>query len=94
MARGFYLLAYDIADDKRRLKIAKACESVAERVQNSVFEAHLEAGELNQLVQRTKKIMKPEEDSLRIYLLCASCQSKISVHGQGRVTPPPGLVIV
>jgi CRISPR-associated protein Cas2 len=94
MERGFYILAYDIADDKRRLKIAKACESLAERVQMSVFEAYLNTGELRKLVQKTGKIMKKEEDTLRIYTLCASCKGKIQVYGQGQVTPEPGVVIV
>jgi CRISPR-associated protein Cas2 len=94
MERGFYLLVYDIADDKRRLKIAKACESVAERVQFSVFEAYLTSSELQKLVKRTGKVMKKEEDSLRVYLICAACKAKISVYGVGSVTPAPGVVVV
>lgn len=94
MERGFYVLAYDIADDRRRAKIARLCEAVADRVQGSVFEAHLAPLELQKLLKKVDRVMKKEQDSLRIYSLCAPCRGKIVVHGLGKVTPPPGLKIV
>ena len=92
--RSFYVLAYDIADDKRRARIAKLCESLAERVQGSVFEAYLTPQELEKLVKRARKLMKESEDSLRIYALCAGCRGKVSAHGQGKVTTPPEALFV
>lgn len=94
MERSFYLLAYDIADSKRLAKIAKALESIGERVQDSVFEAYLTEEELQKLLKKTGKIMKESEDSLRIYWLCQACRSKIRCVGQGRPTPPPSAMIV
>ncbi|MEI7988519.1 MAG: CRISPR-associated endonuclease Cas2 [Chloroflexota bacterium] len=91
---NFYVLAYDIADDKRRVKIAKAMEAIGERVQGSVFEAYLSTEDLEKMIKRVKKIMKEEEDSLRIYFLCQDCRQKIATRGKGQVTPPPGLMIV
>jgi len=92
--RSFYLLAYDIADDRRRQKIARLCEAVAERVQESVFEAYLSQAELDKLLKKIGRVLKKEEDSLRIYLLCAGCRSKVRLFGVGRVTPEPGVVII
>lgn len=92
--RSFFVLAYDIADDKRRARIAKAMESTGERVQGSVFEAYLEPLELEKLLKRVKKVLDSAEDSLRIYRLCPSCRENIRTEGQGQVTPPPGLMIV
>jgi CRISPR-associated protein Cas2 len=92
--RSFYVLAYDIADDKRRAKIARLMESIGERVQGSVFEAYLTRLELEKLLKRVAKIMKVEEDSLRVYLLCAACREKVRSFGCGQVTPPPGVLIV
>ena len=91
---NFYLLAYDIADDRRRAKIARLLESVAERVQNSVFEAYLKPADLEKLVAGTLKHLKKEEDSLRVYLLCQNCREKVKTWGKGKVTPPPGLVVL
>jgi len=92
--RDFYVLTYDIADDKRRRKLAKLCEAVAERVQYSVFEAYLTPVELEKLIKKTGRWMKQEEDSLRVYYLCASCRKKVKANGQGQVTPEPMATIV
>ncbi len=94
MERGFYVLAYDITDDKRRQKIAKMCEATAERVQGSVFEGYFTPAELDKLLKKAQKVMKKEEDSLRVYALCADCREKIGMYGCGSLTPPPGVVIV
>ena len=50
----FYLIIYDIADEKRLVKVAKMMENYGVRVQKSVFEAAL-----------TKKVLK----KLRLDLL-------------------------
>jgi CRISPR-associated protein Cas2 len=92
--RSFFLLAYDIADNKRRAKIAKLMEAMGERVQGSVFEAYLDAAELQKVVKKSEKVMKMEEDSLRIYFLCESCRPKLKTLGQGKPTPPPDTLIV
>lgn len=94
MDRSFYLLTYDIANDKRRARIAKAMESVGDRVQESVFEAYLTAAELEKALQRVAKVMNDKEDSLRIYMLCSACRDKVKTRGVGRVTPRPGVVVV
>lgn len=92
--RDFFVLAYDISDDHRRAKIARLMESMGARVQGSVFEAYLKPVELEELLRRAKKIMKMQEDGLRIYPLCRACCAKIRTQGTGRVTEPPGLMIV
>lgn len=92
--RSFYVLAYDIPDDGRRAKIAKLCESSAERVQGSVFEGYLSRKEMEWLLKKVERILEDQEDSLRVYRLCAECREKITEIGVGRITPPPQVVIV
>ena len=94
MERGFYVLAYDIRDDKRRAKIAKIMESVGSRIQGSVFEAWFSQKELDQVILRSMKVLQDKEDSLRVYYLCEDCRAKIQVKGMGKVTEKPGLVII
>jgi CRISPR-associated protein Cas2 len=94
MQRKFYVLAYDIADDRRRLRIAKEMEAVGERVQGSVFEAWLSDAELDKLLKRVKKVLREEEDSLRIYTLCEACRGKARTEGQSALTPPPRVQII
>jgi CRISPR-associated protein Cas2 len=92
--RDFYVLAYDMADDRRRAKIAKLMESLGERVQGSVFEAYLTQPELDKLLRRAAKVMDAKQDSLRVYFLCEACRPKIRRAGLSRLTPPPGVTII
>jgi CRISPR-associated protein Cas2 len=94
MERSFYLVAYDVVDDKRRAKTAKYLESIGDRVQGSVFEIYLTKAEVDKLLKKAAKLLKKEEDSLRIYLLCESCRGKVINLGPKVTTPPPGVVIV
>ncbi len=94
MRRGFYLITYDVPDDKRRTKAARALEALGERVQYSVFEAWLTPRELAELKKKLRRLLNEEEDSLRIYALCADCQRQIETWGRGQPTPPPQVMIL
>jgi len=77
MTRSNYLLSYDITSDKRRRKLVRIMESVARRVQFSVFEASISQGDLRKIIEKSRMFVKEEEgDSLRIYRICASCQKQ------------------
>ncbi len=41
-----YIIAYDIADNKRRLRVAKTLESWCYRIQESVFQLRLDTATL------------------------------------------------
>jgi CRISPR-associated protein Cas2 len=81
MDRQLCVLVYDVSDDRRRLKIAKRCESSADRVQRSVFEGYYSKAELVKVVDDIREIMEEVEDSLRIYRICGSCRTKIMIYG-------------
>ena len=92
--RRFYLIVYDITDDRRRTKVAKYLESLGERVQYSVFEIFLTQKEFECLMNRMRKLIEQGEDSLRIYNLCEKCRKAIAIIGKGKVSEAPGVVIV
>lgn len=94
MERNFYVVVYDVVDDKRRFKVARYLESIGDRVQKSVFEVYLTPMELEKLLKRARKLINEREDALRVYNLCNACRSKVQNVGVGKVTPPPGTVIV
>lgn len=81
-----YLISYDIPDNKRRTKVANALEDYGQRVQYSVFEVWLDPNTKRKLTQRLKRVINEEEDSVRFYWLCAQCQRRVTVLGNG--TPP------
>jgi len=92
--RSFYVIVYDVVEDRRRRKLAKYLESLGERVQKSVFELYLTPAELERVLKRAKRLIKLDEDSLRVYDLCAACRKKVTSLGVGQVTAPPDVTIV
>ena len=72
----FVVVSYDIVNDRRRNKIADTLENYGTRVQKSVFECILDHSRLARLVEEATKLLKEEEDTLRVYRICDSCLSK------------------
>ena len=58
------LVCYDISADKRRNKVAKACESYGTRVQFSVFECPLDALRFQQLRAALEELINRDEDQV------------------------------
>ena len=80
------LITYDVntqnADGRKRLrKVAKTCIDCGRRVQNSVFECELNAGQLLKTKERLLKQIDQSKDSLRIYSLGNNYQGKIEHFG-------------
>ncbi len=80
-------MAYDVATDspagRRRLRqVAKACEGFGQRVQKSVFECIITAGDLALLEARLMRVIDPSSDSLRIYRLREPLDKYLIVHGR------------
>ena len=93
MARGLYLISYDVPDDRQRLKIMHLLEGHGERVQYSVFEVWASDEALDKL----RKQLKPhvaEAGSVRIYPLCGKCEQVREVLGEGAPTEVEELQIV
>jgi CRISPR-associated protein Cas2 len=73
----FVVVSYDISEDKRRTKIHSILKSYGQWVQFSIFECELSQTQYAKLRSRLAKQIKPQEDSIRFYFLCACCQGKI-----------------
>lgn len=82
----FYVVSYDIPETPRRTKIAKILEDFGDRVQYSVFECLIDQDLLDQLVSRLQKVIKEDEDSVRVYALCKNCEKAVKIIGLGEVT--------
>ncbi len=93
-SRSYYVIAYDIPSDRRRVKLARLLERYGERVQYSLFEMWLTAEEWARLHKRIERLIKAEEDQVRVYRLCAVCRERIVHLGEGETLPPPGPVVV
>ncbi|PIE31974.1 CRISPR-associated endonuclease Cas2 [candidate division KSB3 bacterium] len=81
----YFVLSYDIKNDRRRVKVHDVLKNYGERVQYSVFECDLSRKEFHKLREELAPFIDVEEtDSLRIYRLCSECRRKFE-HIGGRI---------
>ena len=90
----FYVISYDIPDDRRRNQLAKVLKGFGTRVQYSVFEAHLNRRQYEDLKQAVDRLLEPSEDSVRYYALCSACVARAEVPAVGDVTSDPKTIVV
>ena len=79
------LIAYDISDNRRRTRVAKALLRFGPRVQRSVFLAR--RGSAAEIAKLLRPLLDPGDD-VRIQPLCATCAERAIVLGHGRSAEP------
>lgn len=82
-----WVIAYDIADNRRRRQLVKCLASQMQRVQESVFEGWLTQAELNSLIAEATPLLNREEDRLRAYPLAVRAEKRYGIYGQQQTTP-------
>ena len=93
------LITYDVntetAAGKTRLrKVAKQCVNYGQRVQNSVFECVLDAGQCKILKSLLLEIIDESKDSLRFYYLGNNYKNKIEHYGNKDTFDQEGTLIL
>jgi CRISPR-associated protein Cas2 len=80
----FFLVCFDVSDDRVRYRVVKALKGVGVRVQKSVFECS-GIGEKQFLLlrERLDAIIDHETDSVRYYRLCRACVREVEWSGIG-----------
>lgn len=85
MTTLFYLIIYDLPDskaaNKRRTRLHKLLSGYGTWTQYSVFECFLTAVQFAKLQVQIEKLIKPEEDSIRIYVLDAGAVKRTITYG-------------
>ena len=76
------LITYDVstqdAAGKARLrKVAKECVNYGQRVQNSVFECHMDAAKCREVKAILESLIDKSKDSLRLYYLGNHYKNKV-----------------
>lgn len=95
MTQKFILIAYDISHDRRRTRLHNALLNYGTPVQYSVFECLLTQQAEKKMRREIAHIIRPRQDHVRYYTLCAACQIKIETSGGREVLgPPPPAIIV
>ena len=85
MTTLFYLIIYDLPDtkaaNKRRTRLHKLLSGYGKWTQYSVFECFLTAMQFAKLQIQVERLIKPNEDSVRIYVLDAGAVKKTITYG-------------
>lgn len=85
MKKHFYIVSYDISDQKRLKRVHDFLKDFGEWKQRSVFECWLDEKEYLKMKTGLKEIIKPKEDRIRIYRLCSACRKKTFSYGWGEL---------
>lgn len=88
------LVVYDIADNKRRLKLSNFLQGQGRRVQESVFECFVPLDKLKKLHEQVYRRIKPSEDNVRLYWIPADAVPKVLTIGSAPPEPPPKVYII
>ena len=76
-----YIIAYDIANNRRRLRVAKTLESWGYRIQESVFQLRLDTATLARVRARLAGLILEGDDVVHIYPICSSCADRADILG-------------
>lgn len=76
------LITYDVCTEtaagrKRLRHVARECVNYGQRVQNSVFECHLDTVQLRKVEAALEQLMDKEKDSIRIYVIGSVYEKKV-----------------
>lgn len=61
-----FLVAYDISNDKRRIKLANLLQSYGYRLQYSLFQVDAKPAHMQRLMNKMKDAIKLSEDSVLV----------------------------
>ena len=93
------IVAYDVSTEtakgrKRLRRVAKACESIGERVQKSVFQCRVNLMQYEELERRLLAEIDENEDSLRLYRLTEPFDLHVKEYGNFKATNFEGPLVV
>ena len=76
-----YIVAYDIASNKRGKKVSDILEGYGKRVQYRVFEVIVVGSKYNELRRRLRRSFNPDEDSIRFYPISKHTLDQVEIWG-------------
>ena len=88
------IIAYDVADDRRRYHLCKALDRYGMRIQYSVFELCLTPKELYKLVDQLTDLIDNTEDRLLVVQLCGGCHTSVGRYGKTTSYSPEQTLII
>lgn len=75
--KQFYVVAYDVSDDKRRTRVVKILQKYGKRINLSVFECMLSDSQFRNMKETIMKVSDRKNDHILVYPICLNCFAKI-----------------
>jgi CRISPR-associated protein Cas2 len=88
------VVAYDVADDRRRIRLHTLLLGWGTPVQESVFECVVDERQARTLKERVRRAIRSGEDRINFYPLCAACAVKAEDGAGNRRPPEPDTLVV
>jgi CRISPR-associated protein Cas2 len=93
------IVTYDVSTEtaagrKRLRRVAKACESMGQRVQKSVFECQVNEMQLEQLERSLLAEIDEKEDNLRFYRIVEPVEVRVKQFGAFRSLDFEGPLVI
>ena len=93
--KSWYLVSYDVRNDKRLRRTAKVMQGYGARVQYSMFRCRLSERDAERLRWELSKVLEKEDDVLFVGL-CDACIRRVRArdsHGSWPEDPPQWVVL-
>lgn len=84
MERTLYVIAYDVASDKRLAQVRQFLKGYSTGGQKSVYECFLSDGELNTVLAEMKELIAAENDRVHLFRM----HGRSETHALGRANQP------
>jgi CRISPR-associated protein Cas2 len=88
------VVAYDVADDRRRVRLHTLLLGHGEPVQESLFECDLDSRRARAPRRRVRRLVRPPADSVRFYPLCDGCAARVGDEAGAARPPGPAALVV
>jgi len=90
----FWVVCYDIVNDKRRRRVMKTLEGFGKRVQYSVFECEINEARLMRLENLLRREIHEQEDNIRFYPLNEADLKKVKTLGNASLERAQSFYII
>ena len=89
-----YIIAYDLADDRRRDRLVRTLLDYGKRIQMSVFAVHLDDELFDRMITRIRSVVDENEDRVHVFRLCGACEERVIMMGTGEMPSDPDFIII
>ena len=90
----FWIVCYDIADDRRRRKVVKIMEGYGRRAQYSVFECEINGEKRKKLERALARVIDKDEDDIRMYPLNRADLKRVRLLGRAELQRAQGYYVI